>query len=128
MDRMKQVEQRRTQIVEQAMKIRSMELGALSEQMLPVKHKDETQPVLKGPYYVLSRRENGKTRSRRVGKDELEQIQRDVDNRRRFESLCAEFKELTQELGALDRQQDSADEALKKGLKSRSKRVSKSSE
>ncbi len=125
MSKVEQIEQRRAQIVKQARTIRSMELGTLTEQMLPVRHKNKTHPVLRGPYYVLSRWENGKTRSRRVGKDELEQVQRDVANRKEFESLCAEFRELTHELGVLERTQAAADEALKKGLKPPSSKARK---
>ena len=126
MNKIEKIERRREQIVEQVRAIRSMELGTLNEQMLPVRHKDKQQPVLRGPYYVLSRRENGKTRSHRVGKDELERVQRNVANRKEFEALCAEFKELTRELGELEREPSAADEAVKKGLKPRSNKAQKS--
>lgn len=126
MNTIEKIERRRAQIIEQVSSIRSMELGTLNEQMLPVRHKDKAQPVLHGPYYVLSRRENGKTRSRRVGKDELEQVQRDVSNRKKFEALCAEFKELTRELGELERAQTAAEQAEKKRLKPQSNKARKS--
>lgn len=128
MNRVGKIEQRRAEILEQLAQIRSMEPGTLKEQMLKVKHKGSSEPVLRGPYYVLAQWVDGKTRSRRVGKDELDQVQRDVDNRKRFDALCAEFKELTHELGQLEREQQGSTEEVKKKPRRRSNRARKSSE
>lgn len=126
MKKIKQIEQRRQWILAQMGGIRSMELSTLSEQMLAVRHKREAEPVLRGPYYVLARRQGAKTRSRRVRGEELAQVQVDVANRKRFEGLCAEFTELTEQLGQLERQARACGEQLKKGLKSRSNKAGKS--
>jgi len=125
MNRIKQIEQRRAEIIGQLGQIRSMELGTLNEQMLPVRHKGSPEPVMRGPYYVLARWVDGKTRSRRVAKDELEQVRHDVDNRKQFDALCAEFKELTHELGVLEREQQGITEEVKKKPRRRSNKASK---
>ena len=126
METLRQIEQRRKTILHEMDRIRSMDRSTLNEQMLPVRHKGESGPVLRGPYYVLSRWEGGRAHSRRVRGQELKRLKRDVDNHRRFKELCEEFVTLTERLGALERQEAADMEALKKGLKSRSRRAPKS--
>lgn len=125
MNSMTTIESRRETILNEMRILRSLCLSSLSEQMLPVKHKGKKEPTMRGPYFVLSRRQHGKTRSRRVRADELEQVKKDVANHQRFVALCKEFEELTQRLGELERAQEADTEALKKGLKSRSSRTKK---
>jgi hypothetical protein len=127
METMQRLEERRESILREMAGLRSMEPAALSEQMLKVPHKGKKSPALRGPYYVLSRWENGKTSSRRVKKAELEQVKIDVANYQRFVTLCDEFVDLTQRLGELEREAAASQEAAKKGLKSRSNRARKSS-
>jgi len=121
-----QIERRRDELLQEMAAIRSLERATLSKQMLRVKHKGKKEPVLRGPYYVLARWEDGRTRSRRVRPEELERLQRDVDNHERFMALCEEFMELTQRLGELEREENAEQERLKKGLKSRSSKAGKS--
>ena len=121
------LDKKRQDILKQMATIRSMLPAALSEQMLPVLHKGNKEPVMRGPYYVLSRWENGKNRSRRVKKVELEQVKADVANYKRFIALCEDFVDLTRRLGDAERQATAEQGAVKKGLKSRSKRTPKSS-
>jgi hypothetical protein len=60
--------------------------------------------VHQGPYYVLSRREEEKTVSRRLRSSvELDQARRDVAEYKRFLGLCQEFERLTARLGELER-------------------------
>lgn len=125
MDCVGQIEQRRQAILGEMDTIRSMERASLKAQMLPVKHKGQKEPVMRGPYYVLARWDNGKTHSRRVGQGELEQVKQDVANHKRFGALCKEFEELTERLGALERHEQVQGQRVKKGLTSRSKRTRK---
>jgi hypothetical protein len=120
-----QIEQRRRQVLEEMQTIRSMVRATLKEQMLPVKHKDKKEPVMRGPYYVLARWEQGKTRSRRVPRGEVERVRKDVENHQRFRALCQEFEELTERLGELERQATASREAVKKGLKSQPNKTRK---
>lgn len=125
MDLIGQIERRRQEILEEMVALRSMERATLKEQMLPVKHKGKKEPVLRGPYYVLARWESGKTHSRRVPQDELEQVKQDVANHKRFIVLCREFEALTQQLGQLERAQEADMETIKKKPKSPSHRTRK---
>lgn len=119
------IEQRRQQVLEEMRTIRSMVRATLKEQMLSVKHKDKKEPVMRGPYYVLARWEEGKTRSRRVPRGEVEQVKKDVENHQRFRALCREFEELTEQLGELERQAAASEEAVKKGLNSQPNKTRK---
>ena len=73
----------------------------------------------------IARWENGKTHSRRVPQEELEQIKQDVANHKRFIVLCKEFEALTQQLGQLERAQKADMETVKKKPKSPSRRIRK---
>lgn len=126
MNAIAQLEQRRAEILGEMAGIRSLERATLSEQMMRVPQKGRKEGVLRGPYYVLARWQGGKTRSRRVGREELERVRRDVANRERFLALSEEFMDLTQRLGEVERKADAEQEALKKGLKSRSNKAGKS--
>ena len=125
MDPIRNIEKRRQEILEGMGAIRSMEQATLKEQMLPVKHKGKKDPVLRGPYYVLARWENGKTHSRRVSQEELEQVKQDVANHKHFIVLCKEFEALTQQLGLLERARQEDLETVKKKPKSPSRRTRK---
>jgi hypothetical protein len=126
METVQTLERQREQVLKAMAELRSMETGSLSSQMLKVPHKGKKTPALRGPYYVLSRWENGKSRSRRVKKEELAQVQCDVVNYQRFMELCEQFVDLTRRLGALEREEETDREQLKKGLKSRSSKAGKS--
>ena len=123
MNPIQQLEERREGILEQIRSIRSMRRGTINEQFLQVRHKGKDKPVSRGPYYVLSRRQEGKTVSQRLtSRDELKQAQKDVDAYRRFVSLCKQFEELTERLGQIERESDELKEE-KKRPNSRSSRT-----
>jgi ubiquinone biosynthesis protein UbiJ len=125
METIQALEKHREQVLGEMAKLRSMESGSLSPQMLKVSHKGKKDPALRGPYYVLSKWKDGKTHSRRVKKGELSRVQADVANYQRFVELCERFVDLTRRLGALERRASTEQEAQKKGLKSRSNRAPK---
>lgn len=127
MDRIDAIEQRRREILQEMGAIRSLCPASLKEQMLPVRHKGRKEPVMRGPYYVLARWEDGKTRSRRVKRAQVDQVKQDVDNHKRFRALCKEFEELTEQLGVLERQAGLVDEDVKKKPKSTSSAARKPS-
>lgn len=122
------IEERRRELVEELLGMRSLVRGALTEQYLKVPQKGQEVPALRGPYYVLSQSVKGRTQSRRVKKKEAERVRQDVSNYKCFEAVCCELAALTEQLGNLERESRASEEALKKGLKSRSNRAKKSRE
>jgi hypothetical protein len=118
-----EIENRRDAVLQQVRSIRSMKRGTINEQYLKVPQKG-SKPVLRGPYYVLSRREGNKTVSERLTTPmQLEQAKMDVAAHRKFVELCKEFEALTERLGMLKRQAEGTEE--KKRLRLRSKPTKK---
>jgi hypothetical protein len=102
MDTVQPLQQRREAIVQQMLQIRSMTSGAVSEQFQAVRHKSGP-PVRRGPYYVLCRSHKGKTVSKRVPADDVDQARSDVAAYKRFVELCKQFEQLTEQLGQVER-------------------------
>jgi hypothetical protein len=105
MNTIRELEARRSAILEEMRSMRSMKRGTINEQFLKVRLKGKEQPVLRGPYYVLSRREGNKTVSKRLSSPtQLQEANKDVEVHKRFVALCKEFELLSERLGELERQ------------------------
>ena len=103
MNAIEEAEDRRGAILEEIRDIRRMRRGSVNEQYLKVSHKNEKEPVLRGPYYVFTRSEKGRTVSWRLRTQaDIEQAQEDVAAYKRFKLLCQELEELTERLGDLE--------------------------
>lgn len=124
MGTIQQVEGQRDAVLEQMRAIRSMERGSITKQFLKVPHKGKKEPVLRGPYYVMTRREGSKTVGYRLNAEDLGRAQRDVEAHKEFLTLCRKFESLTEQLGRLERERGEAG-VIKKGLKSPSRRTRK---
>lgn len=103
MDTVQQLEQRRRAILEQMAAIRAMRRGTVSQQYLKVRHQGRAAPAWCGPYYVLTRKQGGKTISQRVPAAQVEQARAEVASYRRFVDLCQQFAQVTERLGQLER-------------------------
>jgi len=125
MDTVQQLEVQRNAILEEMRSIRSMRRGTINEQYFQTRLKGRKGMVHQGPYYVLSRREEEKTVSRRLRSSvELDQARKDVAEYKRFLGLCQEFERLTARLGELERgEQDLGQE--KKRFRSPSSKTEK---
>jgi len=111
----RQIEARRDAILEEIRSIRSMKRGSISKQYLKVPQKGHSEPALRGPYYVFSRREQDKTVSHRLtSQAERQQAQQDIDRHEHFVALCKQFEELTERLGQIERQQSDFDPEKKR--------------
>lgn len=123
MQTLSEIENQRDNVLQQMRYIRSMKRGTINEQYLNVSQKG-AKSALRGPYYVLSRREGNKTVSERLTtSNQLEQAKTDVAAHRKFVELCRKFESLTERMGALLRQADRSEE--KKRLRQRSKQIKK---
>ena len=106
------LEQERLAILEKIGKIRHMRRGTINEQYLSVRQKDK-EPIKRGPYFVLSKNENGKTKSSRLRKNEVEQVQQEVEAHKEFQKLSKAYVDVTEALAMHEREDDGSD-AVKK--------------
>jgi hypothetical protein len=105
MNTINDLEAKRDAILQEMRSISSLRRGNISEQFLKVRHRGFREPVLRGPYYVLLRRDGKKVISQRVSSgSELAQARADVESYKRFVALCREFEVLTEQLGELQRE------------------------
>lgn len=117
------IETRREAVLQQMRSIRSMKRGTINEQYLKVPQKG-SEPALRGPYHVLSRREGNKTVSERLtAPEQLAQAKQDIAAHRKFMELCKEFEILTERMGFLRRQAEGPEE--KKRLRRHLKQTEK---
>ena len=98
---MEKVERRREEILKA---MRAMRKGSVMEQYLPVEQRGKTEPVLRGPYWLYTRKEKGRTVGRRLRREEAERYRAEVEAGHRFQALCQEYAELTARLGELERE------------------------
>jgi hypothetical protein len=119
MNQIQEIEERRGEILQEMGRIKSLRRGSITKQYLKVRPRGKKAAVVRGPYYVLSRGEGGKTVSRRLTSEaEVTRAREEVAAHRRFRELCGEFEELTERLGELCRLEEAAG-AEKKRRKSR---------
>ncbi len=91
-----------------------MKRGTINEQFLKVPQKN-SPPVLRGPYYVLSKSSGGKTISKRIKKEDLETVKKDIEKYNTFVQLTEEFVVVTEKITEIVRSSDEKkDEMLKK--------------
>ncbi len=102
MDTTRALEQKREQVLEQMRAIRSMRRGSVTEQYLKVPHKDKPKPVVRGPYWIHTWKEGGKTVGQRLSREEAPQAKKDVEAHKKYVALCKEFETLTLRLGELE--------------------------
>ena len=117
-----EIEARRQALLQELAGMRSLRRGTLNEQYLQVRRRGELEPVRRGPYYVLSRREGDRTVSRRVRPAEVERTRAEIVAHRRFRELCRELETLTERLGELERAGGEASRE-KKRRRSRSRKT-----
>ena len=85
------VEQKRSEILDQMRHIERLRQGIISEQYYG------TGENRQGPYYVLQGYADGKHWSKRIPRDQVEQVKADLQAGMHFKDLCQQFADLTEE-------------------------------
>lgn len=96
---------RREEILEEMRQISRMRQGCLSQQHYQVGQGEQQRR--QGPYYVLQGWQDGQHWSTRILKDDLEQVREDIKAHERFQALCQEFTELTEQATERETEADS---------------------
>jgi len=102
MDSVRSLDEKRERVLEQMRALRSMRRGSVTEQYLKVRHKGKRKPVVRGPYWVYTWKEGGKTVGQRLSQEEAAQVKKDVEAHKKFVALCREFETLTMRLGDVE--------------------------
>ena len=124
MDKIALLEDKREQILKQMREIRAMRKGSVTEQFLKVPRKGKKEPVVKGPYWLYTRKDKGKTIGQRLKAQDAEHFRQEVEAYHRFQVLCTEYAQITERLGNLERSNGLSLQE-KKRQKSRSRKMSK---
>lgn len=92
------LELRRHEIATEINEIRSMRKGVLNTKYQSVQHKNG-EVVLKGPYYVLTKKgAGGKTISESISAVDAHHIREEVDNYKRFRKLSDEYVKVCEKI------------------------------
>jgi hypothetical protein len=84
-------EQKRTEILDEMRQIQRLRQGTISEQYYG------TGDSRQGPYYVLQGYVGGKHWSKRIPRDQADQVRADLEAGAHFRDLCGQFAEVTEE-------------------------------
>jgi len=103
MEELDRLEERRERILLEIRGIRSMRKGSVVEQYLKGARKGQPDPAIRGPYFLYTRKEKGKTVGKRLKKSEVNHYRREVESFHRFQGLCDEYARITEQLGDLER-------------------------
>ncbi len=87
----KQAEQKRDEILEEMRQIDRVRQGIVSEQFYGTGEKRQ------GPYYVLQGYDDGEHWSKRVHRDQIDQVQADLREGGRLKELCQTFADVTEQ-------------------------------
>lgn len=121
----REIEQQQNVLVDQMRTLRVMRRGTLSRQEYLQRRARKQGTGASGPYFVWQGFRNGEHFSKRVAAHEAERVKHEIQARRQFEGLCQEYVRLGEGLATREDARTKQDEALKRGLKSRSKQARK---
>lgn len=95
------LEAQRQEVLQQMSAITRMRRGTVNEQYLEVRQKDGSV-VRRGPYFLYSRTEKGKSFSQRITLEEADRYREETDNCRRFKELSGRCVMICEELAEAD--------------------------
>ena len=117
--------QRQKALLEEMGRIHMMRRGVVSEQRYAQRRERRDGQGACGPYFVWQGYVDGKRFSTRASAQDAATMKAEIEARRRFERLCAEYIALGEALAEHQRKQSVSEEGLKKGLTSRSNKARK---
>lgn len=94
--------QQRQSILQQMQSIDRLRRGTLSKQFF--KSRPPAAAAGRGPYYVLQGFFHGKKFSQRIPQDQAAQVEQDVENYRRFQTLAEDYVTLSDQITRLPEQ------------------------
>lgn len=104
MEKIAELEARREQILKEMRGMRAMRKGSVMEQYLKARKTGREEPVLRGPYWLYTRKEKGKSVGQRLSREQAGRYQEEVQAFHRFQSLCNEYAQITEQLGELEQE------------------------
>jgi hypothetical protein len=94
--------QQRQSILQQMQSIDRLRRGTLSKQFF--KSRPPAAAAARGPYYVLQGFFHGKKFSERIPQEQAAQVEQDVENYRRFQTLAEEYVTVSDQITRLPEQ------------------------
>jgi len=87
----KQAQQKRDGILDEMRQVDRVRQGIISEQFYGTGEKKQ------GPYYILQGYDDGEHWSKRVPRDQIDQVRTDVEAGVRLKELCQDFADVTEQ-------------------------------
>ena len=103
-----------------------MRAGTVTKQDYPKRRARKAGRGATGPYFTWQGYRDGVRFAQRVSGQRARVLQHQIDARKEFEGLCKEYIRLGEALAERQERATASEEALKKGLNSRSNRAGKS--
>lgn len=100
MDHASRLDEMRREILREMGEIGKMRRGTVNEQFLKVLQKDGSS-TLRGPYFLYSRTEKGKSISQRIQFEEVARYQEETEHCRTFKDLANRYVLVCEELADL---------------------------
>ena len=97
MENHNQFKARKEEIMREFQNMGPMRRGSVNAQYFKKSQVDSNIPG-NGPYYVLTRKEHGKSLSRRILAGEVEKVVTETETHRQFRSLAKEFVEISEKM------------------------------
>jgi hypothetical protein len=120
------IERMQDDLLKEMKRHRVVRRGTLTRQEYAGRRERNEGAGATGPYYLWQGSVNGKRFARRVGAEEAERMEREIDERRKFEELSSEFVALGEALAESLACEGEDEAALKKKSKSPSSKAKKS--
>lgn len=96
---LERLRQRRLELLARIGLIEEMRRGSVTRQFLKVRLKNQTEPVLSGPYALFTRKSEGRTVGRRLqDPEEIRRLEQQVENYHTFQGLCRQLVEVSEQI------------------------------